>query len=359
MANSFFNGLNYTLSNEDTSVEYAVMPEKAANVLSIAGSGSRVIPLLAKDPGTITCIDTSQEQLYLAELRLEALRALDYEEYLFFLGYPIQKNNFSRQDLFKRLSLSECAENYFGRFFNQTSWEGVIYDGRWEKTFRKISEVTRGIIGKKGVDVFQVQNKSRYAEYMRTEFPYTRWKLAVTLLGNATLFNSLLYKGNFPQKNLSESYAQFYIRAFDKIFSQGPVCNNYFMQIVILGKIVHESGMPFECNQEIFSKAKEALQHTNIIYIQSDILNQNVTLPSADFISLSDIPSYLGGERERNFLQLLKNRLNNNGIIVSRYYMHIPQEVDYTGFENITNDYAQAVENDKVQMYTIEILKKT
>lgn len=358
MATKFFNGLNYTLSNEDTTVEYSVLPQNINHLTCVAGSGSRVIPLIAKSPRFVTCIDTSQEQLFLTEMRIEAVRTLSYEEYIYFLGYPSKEGSFLRKELFKKLSLSVPAEEYFLNIFNQLKWEGILYQGKWEKTFKLISKITRAIIGKKGTDLFLYNSQKEYQEYVRTKFPYGRWRLAVKLLGNAMLFNTLLYKGNFPSKNIPETFTEFYINAFNRIFEQEPICNNYFMQIIILGEIKYPSGLPLECNLQIFESAKKALQNTDISYVLGDIYDKSAFSKQADFISLSDVPSYLKGENESNFVQLLKDKLTNSGIIVARYYLHIPQKVKYEGFKNITETYTKERELEKVQMYKIEILKK-
>ena len=44
--------------------------------MAVAGSGGRVLPLLARRPRRLTCVDICRPQLFLTELRVEALRAL-------------------------------------------------------------------------------------------------------------------------------------------------------------------------------------------------------------------------------------------------------------------------------------------
>ena len=87
MAKEYFSDLNYTLANEDTQIEYSLLPENVQRVFSIAGSGARCLPLMAKNPQHLDVIDMSVSQLYLCELRLAAMKNLTYEEYLFLLGY--------------------------------------------------------------------------------------------------------------------------------------------------------------------------------------------------------------------------------------------------------------------------------
>ena len=110
MTTEYFSNLNYTLANEDTYIEYALLPMGAKRAFSIAGSGARCLPLLAKNPEVLDIIDMSQEQIYLCELRYESLRQLPEEEWLFFMGYrgALQSRNphgDSRLEIFEKLRL--------------------------------------------------------------------------------------------------------------------------------------------------------------------------------------------------------------------------------------------------------------
>lgn len=361
MINSFFTELNYTATNEDSLLEYHILPDHMRHVVSIAGSGSRVIPLIAKFPQQVTCIDSSQTQLFLTELRIEAVRTLSYPEYLFFWGYPQElTDNYRREELFQKLTLNSNTHQYIQGLFEKNGWQSLLYEGKWERTFKILSKINRAIVGKQGTNIFNVTDPDQYHEYLSKSFPYNSWRLVIRLLGNATLFNTLLYRGSFPKKNIPSSFSNFYIRAFDKLFQQGPVCRNYFLQIIFFGKIIYPTGLPAECDPTIYHDAKKALEDTKISYIQGDIFEkiQEFTL-STDFISLSDVPSYLQGSNEQNFLQKLKSKLSSRAIIVARYYLHIPSHVDYSGYKQITSQYIAEINDERVQMYSIEVLRKS
>src|SRR6185312_13405629 len=113
MSLSYFNRLNYTLANEDTSLELGLLPEGVPHLMSVAGSGGRVLPLLAKFPKKVTCVDLSLEQLYLTELRFESLRALDHAEFLAFWGYPPSASEpHERRKLFQRIQLRPDSKEF-------------------------------------------------------------------------------------------------------------------------------------------------------------------------------------------------------------------------------------------------------
>src|SRR3954464_1160170 len=114
MSKKYFNTLNYTLANEDTSLELNVLPKGVPHLMAVAGSGGRVLPLLAKFPKKVSCVDLSKEQLFLTELRLESLRVFSHREFLSFWGYPpCPAEPHERKSLFKRIHLSDPAHEFF------------------------------------------------------------------------------------------------------------------------------------------------------------------------------------------------------------------------------------------------------
>lgn len=92
-------GLNYTLANEDTGFEYSFLKPDSEHIVSVAGSGSRVFPFLAKNPKKVSCIDLSLNQLRLTELRVESTRLLSFAEFQAFWGYHTC-STIRRQQLF-------------------------------------------------------------------------------------------------------------------------------------------------------------------------------------------------------------------------------------------------------------------
>lgn len=360
MSKTYFNHLNYTLGNEDTSLEYGLLKKNTNHIFSIAGSGSRILPLLAKRPKRITCVDMSLEQLYLTELRIESLRALEHEEFLAFWGYPPKTmTTQERKKAFLKIHLSIHASKFLRQLFENNKWDTLLYTGRWEKTFATLSKINRIITGKKGAQLFTYKTTSGYNHFLHTQFPQKAWALIVFFLGNAAVFNSLLYKGNFPKKNISGSLYQFYMHSFTRLFNQGPARNNFFLQILFFGKLLFPEGNPIECDKTIFTSAKKGLKTTTLSYIQGDLITEAVKINKPiDFFSFSDVPSYFAGRREKTFLQEIHSHLSPSAIVVMRNYLRIPEYTIMRGYEDITETYTELINKEKMQMYTIQILRK-
>lgn len=360
MTKEYFHSLNYTIGNEDASLELAVMPEGVRHAFIVAGSGSRVIPLLSKGPHYITCVDSSRDQLSLAELRIASLNKLDHPKFLSFWGYPSQSiTSNEREDIFNKLELSHHARVNLESLFKKNSWRPLLYEGRWEKAFYKLSRINRWIVGSQGLNVFSCKTRKEQEKYLETIFPHKAWSFVIFILGNAMVFNALLYKGSFPQRNIKKSLHSFYLERFERLFKQEIVRKNYFLQLLFFGRLQFSDGLPVECDPDIFQSAKKGLQKVKISYVQGDILKEakNTSLP-IDFLSLSDIPSYLKPPHEQTFLQEIKNYLSPRGIVVNRYYLRIPENLDVSGYQNITDNFRETIEREKIQMYSFEIFQK-
>ncbi|NDD93360.1 DUF3419 family protein, partial [bacterium] len=144
-AHHYFSKLNYTLANEDSSLEVALLPEKTDTILSIAGSGARVVPLLSRSPRRVICADLSESQLALTELRLALVREASHAEFLDFLGYPRSGADRSAMSLRKhwieKLDLRRETREFCKAWLSSQDWQSPIYSGSWEKTFQTLSRL--------------------------------------------------------------------------------------------------------------------------------------------------------------------------------------------------------------------------
>jgi S-adenosylmethionine-diacylglycerol 3-amino-3-carboxypropyl transferase len=244
-------------------------------------------------------------------------------------------------------------------FFDKNNWESILYAGKWEQTFKKLSRVNRIITNENGFRIFNCQTEDEQARYFKLKFPRKAWLLVIFLLGNAVVFNNLLYKGTFPKKNIPESLHSFYVKRFDYLFKQDIARKNYFLQLLFFGELRFQEGLPLECNKEIFLKAKNGLQKTQIRYILGDAITEasRSSVP-IDFLSLSDIPSYLKAPQEQGFLQEIKKNISPGGIIVNRYYLRYPENLNADGYQNITAKFKEAIFKEKIQMYSFGIYQK-
>lgn len=359
MAKEYFEQLNYTLANEDASLEMNLLPHGCEHVAAVCGSGARIIPLLAKQPSRITVIDISKMQLELCEVRIESLREFSHSEYLSFWGYRSISIE-ERKMLFERLHLRTALQRDFERLFDKHRWNPILLQGRWEKTFVFFSKIAQKILGEKRIDgLFECKTLEEQTAYVEKEFFGLRWKLLLLLVGNSRTFNALLYRGSFPVNNTGKSYLTYYHEAFVKLFRQGLARENFFLQLALLGELKYSEGFPVEVDPAVFAESKKGLAVCKIDFIQHDLVNWLAFHQGVDFVSFSNVASYFTGNREKEFLSEIRDSINPGGIVVMRHYLHHPSGLDRTGFEDRTENFQELISKEKVQMYDVEILERS
>jgi len=362
VSQAYFTGLNYSMANEDTRFEYELTEKlKPKKIISVCGSGGRALPLIIPETQEMICVDLSEEQLLLLELRKVTIESLNFQDFLKFWGYPpyfIDRFTETRQEIFYNLMISKSCRGYFQKVFSHIRWSSLLYEGKWEKTFITLSKAAILFLGIHREKIFQFDNLEAQIHYYENEFPKKRWMALLSLLGNKAIFNRLLYKGSFVKKNIKGSYRQFYIETFDKLFRQDLARNSFFLQLCLLGEVRYEEGNTIEAQEEGFLRMKNSLsQGAKITGIKEDLISAIKKQAEVDFISMSDVPSYFSGSVEKNFLSDIHKSLSDDGIVVIRSYLRVPG-ADRSGYEDITSEFQHLVDQEKVGVYKIEVLRR-
>lgn len=360
MSQDYFQGINYSMANEDSSLEYNMTAQlKPKKILSVCGSGGRALPLLHATAEELICVDLSKEQLALLELRKQSILQLDFQDFLLFWGYPpyyCERFCDDRKKFFNTLELSESTREFFDKVFVSLNWQSLLYVGKWESTFITLSKAAKWMLGKHCEIMFQQESLAEQNNYFQHEFPRRRWLALLGVVGNKALFDALLYKGSFVKKNIPQSYFKFYKQTFDHLFSHDLIRKNFFLQLCFLGEVRYEEGAPIEAQLEAFNRTKESLQSVKLTIENKDLLAAINKHQNIDFVSMSDVPSYFSGDVEKNFLQSTKPHLSKGAVVVVRSYLRVP-EADRSGFVDITDNYREWIEAEKVGVYNIEVLQ--
>lgn len=354
MAQKYFSGLNYTLGNEDTSVEIELVKLfKPQSIFSVCGSGGRALPLCG-EAIDLTLSDLSKEQIHLAMLREATYKQLSHQDFLSFWGYfPFSDDNFcdGRRNVFLKLEISPEVRGYFQSIFEQIEFTSLLYLGKWERTFQVLAKINRALLGRDFDRILRFDDLNAQKKYYQQEFPHKRWNAVIFLLGNKALFNTLLYKGDFIEKNSSESHFDYYYNAFDRLFTHDIAQKSFFLHLCFYGKINSLAGVPVEASLETHQRIANSKTTTH--YINEDIISHlKGSINRYDFLSLSDVPSYFLGDLEENFMQAIRPGLRPGAIIVNRYYLR-KAKCNLEGFVDITKDHKDLIASEKVQMYDI------
>lgn len=375
-SSQYFRGLNYTLANEDTTFELTLAKHyRVQRILTVCGSGGRSLPFLSLNPQSLTLVDLSQDQLDLARFKAAALSQLDFETYCLFWGFPPfhpEENSAVRRQIFDRLDLEDDLRERFDHLLRFHQDHGLLYQGLWEQKFTIVPIFLRRYLGPIIATfydtLFEFRDLASQRRYLEKTLQNPLWKAlprAIILgIGNAHYFNTFLYKGAMVNKNIPQSSFDFYRQAFRRAMGGSLARENFFLQLSFFGKIVFPEANPPEAQKDVYEASQKALGNVSLRYLKCSVIpTESQALTSYDpggpfdFVSLSDVPSYLTGSLEQNYLQNLRPFLKPGAIVVSRCYLRIPENTNLQGFTDITSTWQQALELEKTQMYHIFVFR--
>lgn len=357
---TYFQGLNYGLANEDTWVEYKLAPENARSFFSVCGSGSRVTPLLAKNPEHMHIVDLSETQLAAFRLRFAAIKNLTYEDYLFFLGYvPVSKSQKKRSELILKLNLSN--EDLAMWKSQEMLWEksGFIYLGKWERHFMKVGRFFQAITLSNLKPIFEAKNLEEQKKILEKHWNPKLFHLYTKIVMNEWVANRLLYKGHYAggkeNKTMQISAADFVFNEINDLFQNTWVRSNYFLNMIFLNEVTAPESYPAECNEEIFNKVKKC--ETQIHFHKKNLLELLLN-EGQDFYSLSDTFSYMKDADVKDFLSKMPSGIKAQTQIVIRTFMRKPSFEIASPWKTNEALNLKLAKEDCTRMYEFSVLEK-
>ena len=143
----FFSRLSYSIGNEDwRTEERALNLQPQDEVLCITASGDRPLNLCMRPCKRLVCVDANPIQNLLLELKLASLKALEFPEYLRFLGAKPCSN---RLQAFEKVEahLDSRAADFWCKNKKMVE-KGILYQGAVEKLTKYIA-FTASLISEK------------------------------------------------------------------------------------------------------------------------------------------------------------------------------------------------------------------
>jgi S-adenosylmethionine-diacylglycerol 3-amino-3-carboxypropyl transferase len=167
-----FDLIRYANSWEDADVLCdALHPAPGKRMLAIASAGDNAFALLAAG-AEVVAVDLSAAQLALVELKRAAIRALDDDALLRFLGV---REASDRVEVYRALELPDDVRAWWDAHLDAIA-SGVIHAGRFENYFRLFRRYVLPLVHtKRDVERLLAANEDRVRFYER-EWNTWRWR---------------------------------------------------------------------------------------------------------------------------------------------------------------------------------------
>lgn len=293
---SFLETLNYSSSNEDSGSEVKALEISEADaVICITGSGARPLDLLIEKPKTIASVDFNRCQNLLLELKMAGIKDLRYEEFLEFVGVlPSSRRRSMYKDI--RQSLSAHGRDFWDRHSTMIE-EGVIYQGRWEKYFRRLARLVSLVRPGLVAELFGCVNLRVQTKVWREQCDRVPWRALLRSVSSRVFWKYLLGDPGFYQhvpRNFSvyEYLNERLAFAFENTLSS----ESSFATLLFLGRYDPNGALPSHLQKKHYGTLQNSLCRVQIVTCSLAQYLEECGKKRFDKYSISDIASYTDAE---------------------------------------------------------------
>ncbi len=257
-------------------------------ILSIASAGDNCFQLLKTDPEIVVAADLNPAQFHLIELKMAAIRRLDYLEVLSFLGFREMEN---RLEIFKKLKndLSPAARNFWENKPTDLK-NGVIHSGKFERYFQMFARRVLPFIHSKN-EVEKLLSPKTPAEqvtFYREKWNTWRWRLLFKIFFSRWVMGKF---GRDPQflAQVETSVAERILKKAEQHLENPVISKNHILRYNLTGSFGHL--LPDYLQPENFETIKNRLDRIQFFHGFAQDAGQK--FGKFDAMNLSDIFEYM------------------------------------------------------------------
>jgi S-adenosylmethionine-diacylglycerol 3-amino-3-carboxypropyl transferase len=231
-----FGQVRYAQSWEDPeNLRGALAPDASSTILSIAAAGDNSFALLLQGAGRVVSVDMSPAQCALVELKRAAIRTLEHEELLRFVGAtPSQERRHTYARV--RAELPDDARTFWDAQPELIA-AGVIHVGKLEHMFRIFRTRVHPLIhGRRTTRAaFDARTRLARERFWHERWNNRRWRLTTRMFFSEAVIGRLGRDPSFfehVQLDVGRHYAE---RAWHAFVELDP-SRNPFLQYILLGR---------------------------------------------------------------------------------------------------------------------------
>jgi S-adenosylmethionine-diacylglycerol 3-amino-3-carboxypropyl transferase len=295
----FYKRLNYSLGNEDWVVEeQALRVTNGDRVICITASGDRPLHLLMTDCAEIISIDMNSAQNYLLALKICAIKQLEYDKYLAFLGCEDTPH---RHAIFLQLTphLTKDTAAYWEKNIRMIK-RGIIYQGRTERFTQLAAKFFHLVRRRKIKKLFSFTQLESQRDYVENEWDTRAWRKLFAVLMHPKISRYLINDPSFAYSDYAHPgiYISERIRGY---LDTHLAIKSPLLQLLLNGSVAPDAYFPY-LTYDGYTKIRARPERLN--YLTANIVDylEQLESGSIDAFSLSDIASYMP---QMNFEKLL------------------------------------------------------
>lgn len=262
---------------------------RGKSVMGITSGACNVLHFLLHDPKEVFAVDINPAQSWVLELKMAAMRRLDYETFLGFLGLKPQGDRRRLFDVVKSDLSAEAAQFWENR--GPEIHGGFLGKGKFEGYIRKSARMMRLLQGKRRVrQLFEEKSGEEQRKFFDER--WNTWQLR-------TAFNFLYSKRNLAKRGLKDDYFQFddgsksfaenFYNRHRNVMREVPLKGNYFVALYLMGHYRNLHEVPAYLQREHFEVIRSRLGRVHIVSADAKVWMQAMPASSLDAFAMSNI----------------------------------------------------------------------
>jgi len=354
--------LIFTHNWEDPKCDLTALKIKNNDVvMAITSGGCNVLEFLLYNPETVYSIDINCAQSYLLELKIVAVKYLDFDDFISFSGLRKHDN---RLQVFQKIKpyLSNEALLFWNKQ-NKILTEGFIMNGKYEGFVKFAGKFIKLLQGRNRVlGLFKEKSQKEQEDYFDNVWDTKRFKYLLKILFNKRMLAKRgLVANYFHFDDGSKSFSESFYKRSKKAFRNLPIKGNYFLSLYLLGKYRNEEEIPEYLKRENFDLIKSRVDRIKIITNEAQVWMNSMSDGTIDCFALSNICELMSDKETTRLFDSVLRTARKDARVIFRNLM-IPREVPDTLKDQILKNETLSkylLENDrsfvygKVDAYTV------
>lgn len=265
----------YTCWEDFKVIQKALQVDRGDVIFSITSGGCNILNFLVYDPKKIVAVDYNPYQNYLLELKMEALRILDYQQFLQFMGV---KPSSKREQLYEtiRQNLSNKARALWDRN-SYAIQKGVLLVG--EQNVKNVGKFLRFFKGRSTIENFfltcDIKEQTEYFNHNIYGFPWRLYQWFTSQDQVVKLILCLRAVRELPyRRKRSTGYLEYlrhvhyppeHTKIVEEVFSFLPVQQNHFASLMLLGYYHNKECFPPYLMEQNYNKVRQRLERIEMM----------------------------------------------------------------------------------------------
>jgi S-adenosylmethionine-diacylglycerol 3-amino-3-carboxypropyl transferase len=316
-------GLQYSCCNEDTSSELEALDLRGRRALSIHAAGGRAFGLLLGDPSEVVAIDRNPAQIHLGRLKVAAMRRLDREAYLAFVGI---REGSARAEVYRglRQELPEDARAFWDARPGDVAG-GIQHVGRTERSIARVSPVLRAFLRRDIERIRAAQSLEEQGEIARSVFDRLPVRAVLALIFNP-LSGRVILRDPVYYGEGRRSAAEYLRGRVVSTLRRHRFDDCFILSLFLWGNLKHSRSMPVGLGADDYPVVQSRLDR--IRFERSCVIEYLGAQPAGQFdaFSLSDLGGYLTIAEFGRLLAHVERTGRSGSRVCIREYISAPTE---------------------------------